>query len=178
MFKASEVLPDSAWFHVEEEEWNEMKEAVYKIKTDIVDGRKEMDLIKDFKKKLNNFEILLDDTLSKREFEEYKQMNENSGILNVMTKKFADRNEVFKNLRRMEKRFQTIESTIEKESSLDGNENALLSKMQFGSLSCASCRKDLGLVQGTKAPYCSWNKLPKRNATERIANVYYCSYIL
>ncbi len=53
----------------------------------------------------------------------------------------------------------------------DNEDDAMFTKKPLGGMSCASCEKDIINLQGRKADYLPWNKLPYRDPAERIARV-------
>ena len=58
----------------------------------------------------------------------------------------------------------------------DTEEDAMFTKKPLGPVSCASCEKDIVNLQGVKADFLSWKRLPEHNPRDRIARVsfFYC----
>jgi len=51
----------------------------------------------------------------------------------------------------------------------DTEEDAMFTKKPFGPVNCASCEKDVVNLQGIKADFLAWKRLPERNPGDRIA---------
>lgn len=180
--KDQNLLAQDAKSHIDDEEWNEIKRSVEKLKKDVSDILRELESLRDLKSRLSAFESMLDLKLDKEEFEKWKQGSNIEQILSGLVKKFADRNEMLKALKKLENRLLMLEEMITKEGIVDTGENAMLTKKPLGlsftliflgGYSCASCQKDLINIEGFRVPYYPWNKLPQRNPAERIAKVYY-----
>ncbi len=62
---------------------------------------------------------------------------------------------------------------MEKKNQGINEDDAMFSKRPIEGNSCASCEKHLTNMQGRKADYLPWNKLPFRDPSERIARVRY-----
>lgn len=162
---------------IADEEWSLLKKTLEAMKKEIADIVKEMGAIKDIQKKINYIERVLDTKLDREEFEKWKNNPDFSQLLAGLVKKFADRNEMLKALRQLEKRILMLEELLSKG---DGEtcENAMIMKKPLGGWSCASCEKDLINIEGVKVPYLPWAKLPKRDPVERIAKVKKKSFLL
>lgn len=53
----------------------------------------------------------------------------------------------------------------------DEEDDAMFTKKHLGPVSCASCDKDIVNLQGVRADYLAWKRLPFREPSERIARV-------
>jgi len=159
--------------NIDEGEWSEMKKAVEKLKKDVSDIFKELEMLKDIRRKITLLEGALEGKLDKEEFEKWKAESDINQILSGLLKKFADRNEMLKALKKLEQRISILEELIKETGGgmMDHEDNAMLAKKPLGGWSCASCQKDLINIEGTRVPYNPWAKLPQRNPTERIAKV-------
>jgi len=60
----------------------------------------------------------------------------------------------------------------------DTEEDAMFTKKPFGPVNCASCEKDVVNLQGIKADFLAWKRLPERNPGDRIARVSIVSLVL
>jgi hypothetical protein len=170
------MFGQNAGAHIEDEEWSETRKTIERIKKDIQDIYKEIDGLRELKKRVYSLEGLMDTKLDKEEFEKWKLNNDINQLLSGILKRFADRNEVLKALKKLETRIFSIEERFASESVVDNGENAMLAKKPLGGWSCASCQKDLINIEGLKVQYHPWAKLPQRNPAERIAKV--CILIL
>ena len=165
------LVAPTAGAHIEEEEWVELKKTIDKLKKDFLDILKDLESLRELRKRVSILEQTMDTKLDKEEFEKWKQSSDLSQILAGITKKFADRNEMLRSLKKLEKRIELLEEMLHKETVAESADNALLAKRPLGGWSCASCQKDLINIEGMRVPYYPWNKLPVRDATERIAKV-------
>jgi len=164
--------------HIEEEDWNEVKKNIERLKKEIADLIKELDSIKELKKRVHTLEGLMDTKMDKEEFEKWRLSNDINQILGGLLKKFADRNEMLKSLKKIDSRLTIMEEMISKEGGVvDSGENAMLAKKPLGGWSCASCQKDLINIEGLKVQYYPWAKLPQRNPAERIAKVRFGQHL-
>jgi chromosome segregation ATPase len=162
----------NAGAHIEEEEWSELKKTIERIKKELSDVLKDLDGLKELKKRVYSLEGLMDTKLDKEEFEKWKLSNDLGQTLSGILKKFADRNEVLKAMKKLENRILLIEEEMAREGGvIDNGENAMFAKKPLGGWSCASCQKDLINIEGLKVQYHPWAKLPQRNPSERIAKV-------
>ena len=160
--------------HIEEEEWSEMKKVVDKLKKDVVEIFKELEALKELKKRIFSLASAMEGKLDKEEFEKWKAENDFNQILNGLLKKFADKNEMLKALKKLENRILLLEEILKETGGagvVDPGDGAMLAKKPLGGWSCASCQKDLLNIEGIRAQYHPWAKLPQRNPTERIAKV-------
>lgn len=171
--KGQNLFAQNAGVHIEEDEWNEVKKTLEKMKKDFADLQKELDAVKELKRRVYSLEGLMDTKMDKDEFEKWRAANDINQILSGLIKKFADRNEVLKALKKLENRIMILEEMISKEGNgpIDNGENAMLAKKPLGGWSCASCQKDLINIEGNRVQYHPWAKLPQRNPAERIAKV-------
>jgi chromosome segregation ATPase len=151
-------------------DWNAIKNAINLLRKDLTDVQKEIGEVKNHMKKIGYLERMMDAKLDKEEFEKWKASQDLNQIMAALVKKFADRNEMLKALRQLEKRILMLEDMLAKGPG-ETCENAMLIKKPLGGWSCASCEKDLVNLETFKAPYMSWAKMPKRDAMERIAKV-------
>jgi hypothetical protein len=89
-----------------------------------------------------------------------------------MANKFADKAEVKKALKALEKQLKNLYDLIMNMKPGGGNgseQDAMFSKKPLGGFSCASCAKGLTNLQGQIAEYYPWSRLPFRDPNERIA---------
>ncbi len=156
---------------IEEDEWNEIKKTAEWIKRELADLAKEVESLKDLRKRVNTLEGLMDTKLDRDEFEKWRLNNDINQILSGLLKKFADRNEMLKLLKKLENRILILEEMMSKEGQMDNADNAMFAKKPLGGWSCASCQKDLVNIEGLKVQYYPWAKMPQRNPAERIAKV-------
>jgi len=170
--KGQNIMAQPGNAHVDDEEWNEIKKSVEKLRKDVADIFKELDLLRDLKSRFAGFEAMLDAKLDKDEFEKWRLSSNIEQILSGLVKKFADRNEMLKVLKKLENRILVLEEMISKEGGpIDPGDNAMLAKKPLGGWSCASCQKEILNIEGFRVPYYPWAKLPQRNPAERIAKV-------
>eukprot|EP00826_Nyctotherus_ovalis_P033949 TRINITY_DN2777_c0_g1_i1.p4 TRINITY_DN2777_c0_g1~~TRINITY_DN2777_c0_g1_i1.p4 ORF type:complete len:216 (-),score=91.47 TRINITY_DN2777_c0_g1_i1:108-755(-) len=132
---------------------------------------KELGELKGVRKLIRELEVGLNKKLDKEEFEKWKAENDFNQLLNAMLKKFADRNEMMKALKKLEARIALLEETMHESGMHEMGENALLAKKPLGGWSCASCQKDLVNIEGMRVQYYPWARLPQRDPAERIAKV-------
>lgn len=52
---------------------------------------------------------------------------------------------------------------------MEREDNAMFTKKPYGPVNCASCEKDIVNLEGTKAEYIVWKRLPFREPNDRIA---------
>ena len=91
-------------------------------------------------------------------------------MLQALSNKFADKAEVKKALKALEKQLKNLYDLIM--SYKPGNpteQDAMFSKKPLGGFSCAACAKGLTNLQGQIAEFYPWSKLPFRDPNERIA---------
>lgn len=88
-----------------------------------------------------------------------------------LSKQFADKNETKKNLKMLEKQLKNLLDIFMQKQGNQDEDNAMLSKKPLGGFSCASCEKNLINLQSRPPEYYTWNKLPMRDPSDRIARV-------
>ena len=97
-------------------------------------------------------------------------MDKISALLQALQNKFADKSEVKKALKALEKQLKNLYDLIMNMKPGGGTEqDAMFSKKPLGGFSCASCAKGLTNLQGQIAEFYPWSKLPFRDPNERIA---------
>ena len=141
------------------------------IRDDIDNLIKELDQIKELKRRILVLESTMEKKLDRNEFEKLKAENDINKLLKSMIKKFVDRNEMMKPLKKMDERITIIEELFREGGTTDNNEAAMLAKKPLGGWSCASCQKNLINLEGLSNQYYPWAKFPQRNPTERIAKI-------
>ena len=87
----------------------------------------------------------------------------------VLTKKFADKNEMVKNYKYLETEIKHFVDLYTKKFS-DRSENWLLAKKPVGNFTCASCENYIGDLQD-KNQFVPWNKVPVRDQAERLYRI-------
>lgn len=101
---------------------------------------------------------------------EKKIMDKIAALLQAMSNKFADKAEVKKALKALEKQLKNLYDLImNAKPSNPTEQDAMFSKKPLGGFSCASCAKGLTNLQGQIAEFYPWGKLPFRDPNERIA---------
>ena len=85
----------------------------------------------------------------------------------------ADKNDTKKALKLLERQLKNLYDLFMSRGGAgsDNEDDAMFTKKPLGGMSCASCEKDIINLQGRKADYLPWNKLPYRDPAERIARV-------
>ena len=92
--------------------------------------------------------------------------------LQEKTKKFAEKLEVKKLAKVVDKQIENLFSLIQaKLGAGSAEEGAILSRKPAGLTSCASCEKIIRNETQTMADHQAWNRLPYRDPSERIAKV-------
>ncbi|CAG9313535.1 unnamed protein product [Blepharisma stoltei] len=146
------------------------------------DIKKIWDAIKDLQNLLQKISTNMQEKLDNLEKKVDKKIDENAlkaleekffkalqeAIDNLMGK-FADKNDTRKALKYIETiiRSQKQDEVIEKRE----GEDAMFARKPLGGWSCASCEKALENLTGKIGPFHPWNKLPLRDAADRIARV-------
>lgn len=87
-------------------------------------------------------------------------------VCEAMGNKFADRADTKKALKFLETMIREI---IEFGSKKPSGDDAMFAKKPLGGWSCASCETNLEKLKGIAAAYYSWNKMPFRDPSDRIA---------
>jgi len=100
---------------------------------------------------------------------EKKIMDKIAALLQALANKFADKQEVKKALKALEKQLKNLYDLIMNMKPGGTEQDAMFSKKPLGGFSCASCAKGLTNLQGQIADYQPWSKLPFRDPNERIA---------
>ncbi len=124
--------------------------------------------IKDFQDQLNGKADL--ESLQALEKTLMERIND---IVKALTKQLADKNDTKKALKLLERQLKNLYDLFMSRGGggSDNEEDAMFTKKPLGGMSCASCEKDIINLQGRKADYLPWNKLPYRDPAERIARV-------
>ncbi len=123
--------------------------------------------IKDFQDQLNTKADL--ESLQSLEKSLMERIND---IVKALTKQLADKNDTKKALKLLERQLKNLyDLFMSRGGGSDNEDDAMFTKKPLGGMSCASCEKDIINLQGRKADYLPWNKLPYRDPAERIARV-------
>lgn len=121
------------------------------------------------------FKDLQDQINAKPDFDQIEKMIHDrlAEIVKALTKQFADKGDVRKNLKMLEKQLQNLYNVVMNRVGGEGQneEDAMFSKKPLKGLSCASCEKGLENMYGKRVEFMAWNKLPFRDPAERIARV-------
>lgn len=88
------------------------------------------------------------------------------GVSDGFSKRFAEKTETKKALRFFESR---IHELLEQSPDKREGEDAMIARKYLGGWSCLSCEKALEKLRGKLSGHQSWNKLPRRDPTDRIA---------
>lgn len=158
---------------VEQEELDRLRNAIEKLRIEMDDTMKtvkELERLKELKRLVKRIEISLDKKLDREEFEKWKAENDINEIIDNLVKRFADRNEIMKLIKKLENRIAILETMTNDAHANELGDSALLAKKPLGGWSCASCQKDLVNIEGMRVQYYPWAKLPQRDP-ERIAKV-------
>jgi hypothetical protein len=92
--------------------------------------------------------------------------------LETKTKKFAERMEVKKLSKMIDKQIENLFSLMQAKMGSQGAEDgAILSKKPLGMSACASCEKMVKNHNINLTEHQSWNRLPYRDPNDRIAKV-------
>jgi cell division septum initiation protein DivIVA len=149
----------------------EMRGRLEKSLGDIAKLLKEVEGLKELKQRVIILEDMMEQKLDREEFERWKAENDLQKIIQGLIKKFADRNEMIKALKRLEERIMALEEYMREHLANNITDNALFTTKPLGGWSCASCQKDIVNLEGMPAQFYPWAKFPQRNPTERIAKV-------
>lgn len=146
---------------------NEFKEAIAELKRNSAKLKQDMfKAIKEIDSKLG----------SKVDEEIVNDLEEalHQGIDQVMTsstKKFSDKRETNKAIRLLERNLKNMyDLFISKDEGMGDADDAMLAKKHFG-FTCMSCEKNLINLEGKKADFNNWSKLPFRDPGERMLRV-------
>eukprot|EP00826_Nyctotherus_ovalis_P057685 TRINITY_DN7896_c0_g1_i9.p1 TRINITY_DN7896_c0_g1~~TRINITY_DN7896_c0_g1_i9.p1 ORF type:complete len:335 (-),score=100.49 TRINITY_DN7896_c0_g1_i9:132-1136(-) len=173
-FTSSDVfsnMSNQSSLRMGENEYKEFKNKLEKSLADIAKMMKDLESLKDLKQRVLVLESMVEQKLDREEFEKWKAENDMGEIINGLMKKFADRNEMIKALKRLEERILALEEFIRENMANTCADNALLATKPLGGWSCASCQKDIVNLEGMPAQFYPWAKFPQRNPAERIAKV-------
>lgn len=88
-----------------------------------------------------------------------------------LTKQLADKNETKKNLKNLEKQLRNLLDVFMQRQTRPDEDDAMFSKKPLGGFSCASCEKNLINLNAKPPEFYTWNRLPVRDPSERIARV-------
>lgn len=173
--KLRNITPKGSGLGIDEQEWENIKTRVDALKREVEKILRELrDLsdLKNLRKLIMELQKALENKLDRDEFEKWKAANDFSQIINGMLKKFADKNEMLRALKKLEERILALEKALyDMQGNVGSADDALLAKKPLGGWSCASCQKDLINLEGMKVQYYPWAKLPQRDPAERIAKV-------
>jgi len=153
------------------DELKEMRGRLERLLGDIAKILKEVEELKELKQRVIILEGMMEQKLDHEEFERWKAENDFQKIIQGLMKKFADRNEMIKALKKLEERIMALEEYMREHIGNNAANNALFTTKPLGGLSCASCHKDIINLEGMPAQFHPWARFPQRNPTERIAKV-------
>lgn len=115
----------------------------------------------------------LDDKVTKKEMADLEQrlLDKINELLAQLDNRYADKDATRKKFNNLEKNIKKIFELIEKlkEVQQEREDNAMFTKKPYGPVNCASCEKDIVNLEGTKAEYIVWKRLPFREPNDRIA---------
>ena len=162
--------------NINEEDWLNLINDVSTINKNVADLMAEMESMRELKKKYMLLEKTIVLKLDIKTFEDWKQHNDLDQALMNLDRRFSTKNDLTVAIKKLKTRIVILEeATINGDkdnNNPDGAENnAMLAKKPLGGWSCASCQKDLVNIEGSKASYHPWAKLPKNNVVERLAKV-------
>ena len=87
------------------------------------------------------------------------------------SKKFSDKRETNKAIRLLERNLKNMyDLFINRDEGMGDADDAMGAKKQLG-FTCISCEKNLVNLEGKKADYTSWGKMPYRDPGERMLRV-------
>lgn len=150
---------------------NELKNSVSYLEEKVNKMCIELDSLNELKAKIESLENSLIAKLDREEFEKWKAECDFQQIINGLKKKFADRNEILKALRKLEDRINSLEELLRANDTEEVTGNALLATRPLKGWSCASCKKDLINLEGNPAQFNPWAKFPNRSPAERMARI-------
>lgn len=102
---------------------------------------------------------------------ERRFMDQINDLVNVLSKKFADKAQNKKEHQDMERQIRNLYDIIMSKGGQHNEDDAMFTKKPFAGLSCASCEKDIINMYGKRVEYMPWGKMPFRDPSERIARV-------
>ena len=146
---------------------NNLATIMKKLQKDLEEVYTEMDSIKDIKRRVTDLENTVEKKLDKEEFEKWKAENDFQKIINGLLKRFADRNEMIKLLRKLEQRIKALEDLLSNNEA----ECAVLATKPLGGWSCASCQKDLINLEAMPAKFYPWAKFPQRSPIDKAGKI-------
>lgn len=92
-------------------------------------------------------------------------------MIKQLANQFAPKSDTKKALKMLEKQLKNLLDIFMSKQNNPDEENAMFSKKPLGGFSCASCEKNLINLQSKPPEYYTWNRLPVRDPSERIARV-------
>lgn len=164
----STTINQTSDFSITEKEWNDCRTLLEKLNADNDKILLDLQSLQPLKDKFTLLHARLETKMDRDEFSRWAAENDLSQILSGVVKKFADRNEMLRALKKLEKRLVLLEEVMHSE---DNAESAMLAKKPLGGWSCASCQKEIVNLEGVRTQYYPWAKFPQRHPTERIAKV-------
>jgi DNA repair exonuclease SbcCD ATPase subunit len=142
-------VPD---FSITEKERNDYRNLLEKLNLDMERLLHDTTSVNQLKDKIIRLEALMETKLDKEQFNRWLVDNNLNQILSGLAKKFANRNEMVKALKRLEARVITLEELM-REDEGDNAESALIAKKPLGGWSCASCQRDIINLEGMRTQY-------------------------
>jgi chromosome segregation ATPase len=117
---------------------------------------------------IKDLRSLLDTKASLSDFKSLEERLQEKviAVCEAMGNKFADRADTKRSLKYLE---SMIREFIEFGSRKPTGDDAMFAKKPLGGWSCASCETNLEKLKGISAAYYSWNKMPYRDPSDRIA---------
>jgi len=170
MTNNSTLTNQVADFCITEKEWDNYRKLLEKLNFDMDKLLHDTESLSQLKDKVIKLEPLMETKIDKEEFNRWITDNNIKQILSGIVKKFADRNEMLKALKKLEARIIGLEELMN-ENEGDNVESVLLAKKPLGGWSCASCQRDIINLEGMRTQYYPWAKFPQRYSTERIARL-------
>ena len=98
-------------------------------------------------------------------------MDRMNDMIKQLANQFAPKSDTKKALKMLEKQLKNLLDIFMSKQNNPDEENAMFSKKPLGGFSCASCEKNLINLQSKPPEYYTWNRLPVRDPSERIARV-------
>lgn len=142
------------------------------------------DTVEDIKKNLHKIKAEVNKSIKEQETKLLKKADEDvvndleealhQGIDQVMTssaKKFSDKRDTNKAIRLLERNLKNMyDLFITRDDPNNEPDDAMLARKHYG-FTCMSCEKNLINLEGRKADFNSWSKLPVRDPSERMLRV-------
>ncbi|CAI2384524.1 unnamed protein product [Moneuplotes crassus] len=91
-------------------------------------------------------------------------------VMTSSTKKFADRRDTNKSVRLLEQNMKNMYDLFVSREELGDTDDAMIAKKNLG-FTCMSCEKHIINMEGKKAEFNNWGKLPYRDPSERMMRV-------